>query len=81
MHLYSLTLQGSGAITHSIVGNFSGSKNQEIIVARGKTLELLIPDEKLLEKENTLKFHPILSIDVFGLIRSIVPFRLTGMSG
>ena len=44
MHLYNLTLQRATGITHSVHGNFSGSKLQEIIVSRGKTLELLRPD-------------------------------------
>ena len=53
-------------------GNFSGAKQQEIIVTRGKILELLRPDS------NTGKIHSILSIEVFGEARSLVPFRLTG---
>ena len=72
MHLYALTLQKSSCITAAIHGNFSGKKIQEVVVARGKTLELLRPDP------NTGKVVPLLSVEAFGIIRSIIPFRLTG---
>jgi splicing factor 3B subunit 3 len=52
-------------------GNFSGPKAQEIVVSRGKVLELLRPNE-------LGKMVTVYSIDVFGCIRSIVPFRITG---
>ena len=44
MHLYNLTLQPATAATHAIVGNFSGARQQELIVSRGSRLELLRPD-------------------------------------
>ena len=44
MHLYNLTLQKATKITHAIQGNFSGTKQQEIVVSRGKVLEILKPD-------------------------------------
>lgn len=72
MHLYALTLQKASCITTAIHGNFSGKKVQEIVVARGKILELLRPDP------NTGKVVPLLSVEAFGIIRSIIPFRLTG---
>jgi len=71
MYLYSLTLQRATAITHAIYGNFSAPKAQEIIVARGKVLELLRPTD-------SGKIQTVLSMDVFGVIRSLMPFRLTG---
>lgn len=74
MHLYALTLQKPSCVIQAVHGNFSGGKQQEIVVARGKILELLKPDP------NTGKLHSILNVDVFGLIRSVVPFRLTGAS-
>ena len=74
MHLYSLTLQKASCITQAIHGNFSGTKTQEVIVARGKTIEILRPDP------NTGKVHSVLSVDTFGLVRSIAPFRMTGSS-
>ncbi|ELT96001.1 hypothetical protein CAPTEDRAFT_155561 [Capitella teleta] len=74
MFLYNLTLQRATGITHAAHGNFSGTKQQEIIVSRGKVLELLRPDP------NTGKVHTLLTSEVFGVIRSLMPFRLTGGS-
>ncbi|CAG9837474.1 unnamed protein product [Diabrotica balteata] len=72
MFLYNLTLQRGTTISHAIHGNFSGSKIQEIVISRGKILELLRPDP------NTGKVHTLLTIEIFGIIRSLMPFRLTG---
>lgn len=72
MYLYNLTLQKASSITHAVHGNFSGAKYQEIAVGRGKVLELLRPDP------NSGKVQPVLSVEVFGVIRSLLPFRLTG---
>ena len=74
MFLYNLTLQRATGITHVIHGNFSGTKQQEIVVSRGKVLELMRPDP------NTGKVYPLLTSEVFGVIRSLMPFRLTGGS-
>ena len=72
MFLYNLTLQRATGITSAIHGNFSGTKQQEIVVSRGKILELLRPDP------NTGKVYTMLTVEVFGVIRSLMPFRLTG---
>ncbi|CAI8039876.1 Splicing factor 3B subunit 3 [Geodia barretti] len=72
MHLYALTLQKASCIYQAVHGNFSGTKQQEILVGRGKTLELLRADP------NTGKLHSVVSKEVCGLIRSIQPVRLTG---
>jgi splicing factor 3B subunit 3 len=72
MFLYNLTLQRATGITHAIHGNFSGTKTQEIVVSRGKILELLRPDA------NTGKVYVLLTVEVFAVIRSLMPFRLTG---
>lgn len=45
---------------------------QEILVSRGKSLELLRPDP------NTGKVHTLLTVEVFGIVRSLMAFRLTG---
>jgi splicing factor 3B subunit 3 len=74
MYLYNLTLQRATGIAQAIHGNFSGSKLQEIVVSRGKILELLKHDP------NTGKCYPLLSVEIFGMIRSLMPFRLTGGS-
>jgi len=72
MFLYNLTLQRATGITHAIHGNFSGTKQQEVVVSRGKILELLRPDP------NTGKVYVQLTVEVFGVIRALMPFRLTG---
>ncbi|KIL68220.1 hypothetical protein M378DRAFT_158762 [Amanita muscaria Koide BX008] len=72
MHLYNLTLQSPTAITHAIVGNFSGARQQELIVSHGTRLELLRPDIQ------TGKLSTVVATDVFGSIRSLAAFRLTG---
>ena len=72
MHLYNITLQPPTAITQAIVGNFSGARQQEIIVSRGTRLELLRPDA------STGKISTVITNDVFGSIRSLAAFRLTG---
>lgn len=72
MYLYNLTLQKATGITHAVHGNFSGSKQQEVLISRGKSLELVRPDS------NTGKVHTVLSTEVFGCIRSLMSFRLTG---
>ena len=72
MHLYNLTLQTATAVTQAIVGNFSGVRQQEIIVSHGLRLELLRVDAQ------TGKLSVALATDVFGSIRSLAAFRLTG---
>lgn len=74
MFLYNLTLQRATGITHAVHGNFAGTKQQEIAVSRGKILELLRPDP------NTGKVHTLLTVEIFGVIRSMIGFRLTGGS-
>jgi splicing factor 3B subunit 3 len=71
MHLYALTLQRPTAINLAAFGNFSGARAQEFVVSRGRYLELLRHDESgMLQSVNTT--------DVFGVIRSLRPFRLLG---
>ena len=74
MHLYALTLQKPSCVIQAVHGNFSGGKHQEVVVARGRILEILRPDS------NTGKLHSVHNVDLFGLIRSVIPFRLTGAS-
>ncbi|KAG8377236.1 hypothetical protein BUALT_Bualt08G0007300 [Buddleja alternifolia] len=71
MYLYSLTLQQATGIVCAINGSFSGGKSQEIVVARGKVLDLIRPDENG-------KLQSLLSVEIFGAIRSLAQFRLTG---
>lgn len=74
MFLYNLTLQRSTTITHAVHGSFSGTKSQEILISRGKSLELLRPDP------NTGKVYTLLTTEIFGVIRSLMSFRLSGGS-
>ena len=71
MHLLTLNLQRSSAINVAVYGNFSSPKNQEIVCAKGNSIELLRPDE-------TGKLVSICMTPVFAIIRSILPFRLAG---
>ncbi|KAL4078566.1 CPSF A subunit region-domain-containing protein [Scleroderma yunnanense] len=72
MHLYNLTLQPPTAAAQAVVGNFSGARAQEVIVSHGSRLELLRPDVQ------TGKLSTVITTDVFGSIRSLAAFRLTG---
>ncbi|KAL2181671.1 CPSF A subunit region-domain-containing protein [Thermothelomyces heterothallicus CBS 202.75] len=72
MFLYSLTIQPPTTITQALLGQFSGTREQQIIVASGSRLSLLQPDPRQ-GKVNTLLSH-----DVFGIIRAIASFRLAG---
>lgn len=78
MYLYNITLKESTAITHAVVGQFSGRREDykkgfyEIAVAKGKVLEILKPDE------STGRLMSLISVNVFGVIRSMAAFRLTG---
>ncbi|KAK4247731.1 CPSF A subunit region-domain-containing protein [Corynascus novoguineensis] len=72
MFLYSLTIQPPTTISQAVLGQFSGTREQQIITASGSRLSLLQPDPRQ-GKVNTLLSH-----DVFGIIRSIATFRLAG---
>lgn len=72
MFMYSLTLQPPTAITQAIVGQFAGTKEQQIITASGSRLTLHRPDP------SQGKIITTLSHDVFGIIRAIAAFRLAG---
>ncbi|KAK0646032.1 Pre-mRNA-splicing factor rse-1 [Cercophora newfieldiana] len=72
MFLYSLTIQPPTTITQALLGQFSGTKEQQIITASGSRLTLLQPDPR------QGKVNTILSHDIFGIIRAISSFRLAG---
>lgn len=72
MHLYQLRLQSSKTIGSIAVGNFSGTKQQEVIVSNGSDLELL--------DCTSGKIISILSTTVFGIVRGLAAFRLVGSS-
>lgn len=74
MHLYNLSIQPPSNVTASVIGQFSGTRQQEIILARGNRIELLRPDTQ------TGKVATVLAQDAFGIVRSLASFRLTGGS-
>lgn len=71
MHLLNLTLQPPSGINRAVYGNFSGPQAHEFVVARGNVLQLLRPDE-------AGKLETVISTEVFGAIRALHAFRLTG---
>ncbi|KAJ7186836.1 CPSF A subunit region-domain-containing protein [Mycena filopes] len=72
MHLYNLTLKPADAAIQVVVGNFSGSRDQEILVSHGTALEILRVDPQ------TGKLRSVSSTSVFASIRSIASVRLLG---
>ena len=74
MFMYSLTLQPPTSITQAILGQFAGTKEQQIVTASGSRLTIHRPDPQL------ANISTILSQDVFGIIRTLASFRLAGSS-
>ncbi|EER30005.1 Splicing factor 3B subunit 3, putative [Coccidioides posadasii C735 delta SOWgp] len=74
MFMYSLTIQPPTAITQAIIGQFSGVKEQQIVIASGSKLSIHEPDS------HQGKIRTLYSQDVFGIIRSLAAFRLAGSS-
>ena len=84
MHLYNLTLHKATAVQRVIYGsffrvsltssgNFSSPRIEEFVVSRGNIIELWRPDD-------AGNINVICSFEVYGLIRAMKPFRLSGMS-
>ncbi len=71
MHLYSLTLHQATAINYAARGSFSAPGHTELVVAKGKILALY-------RIEND-RIDLVYSEEVFGLIRSVMAFRVLGM--
>ena len=72
MFMYAFTIQPPSSITQAILGQFAGTKEQQIITASGSLLTIHRPDPQ------QGKISTILSHDVFGIIRTLAAFRLTG---
>jgi splicing factor 3B subunit 3 len=72
LFLYSLTIQPPTAITQAVLGQFAGTKEQQIVTASGSRLTINRPDPA------QGKISPIFSQDVFGIIRTLAAFRLAG---
>lgn len=74
MFMYSLTIQPPSAITQAVLGQFAGTKEQQIITASGSKLTIHRPDPA------QGKISPIFTQDCFGIIRTLAAFRLAGSS-
>jgi splicing factor 3B subunit 3 len=72
MFMYSLTIQPPTAVTQAILGQFAGTKEQQIVTASGSKLTIHRPDA------TQGKVTPLFSQDAFGIIRSLAAFRLAG---
>ena len=70
--MYSLTLHPPSYVSEAILGNFSDTKDQQIVAACGSRLTLYRPDPR------QGSISPVYSHDVFGIIRSLAAFRLPG---
>eukprot|EP00953_Heterococcus_sp_UTEX-ZZ885_P002142 1669-Heterococcus_DN1.PRE.3 len=73
MSFINLNLHRAGAINATAYGCFSGNKAQEIIVARGNSIELLRVDNSDMPKLVSIAVQP-----AFCVVRSLAAFRLTG---
>lgn len=71
MYLYNVTLQPPTCVQHVISGNFSSAKAKEFVVARERVLELFRVD-------GAKRLLSVSSQQIFGVVRAISPFRLTG---
>lgn len=74
MFMYSLTIQPPSAITQAVLGQFAGTKEQQIITASGSKLTIHRPDS------SQGKVVPLFTQDCFGIIRGLASFRLAGSS-
>ncbi|PKI83751.1 pre-mRNA-splicing factor rse1 [Malassezia vespertilionis] len=72
MHLYNLTLEAPTSVTAAAVGQLLGTRQQEIVLMRGSRIEMYKVDVE------TGKYTRMLAQNMFGNIRSIACFRLTG---
>ncbi|OAA62796.1 Cleavage/polyadenylation specificity factor, A subunit [Niveomyces insectorum RCEF 264] len=72
MFLYSLTIQPPTAITQAVVGQFSGTKEQQILTVSGSRLAIIRLDP-VSGRVTTLVSH-----DTFSIVRSAASFRLAG---
>lgn len=70
MVLYSLTIRPPTAITQAIVGQLSGTKEQQILAASGCRLTLLGLNAGL------GKISPLVTQDLFGIIDLLPRFAL-----
>lgn len=75
MQLYNLTLSNPSTVSCAALGQFSGTRTQELVLARGSShIALLRPDT------STGRIRTVLEQHTFGVIRCLSAFRLTGGS-
>lgn len=74
MFMYALTVQPPSSVTQAVLGQFAGTKEQQIVTASGSRLTLHRPDP------SQGKIFTVLTHDVFGIIRTLAAFRLAGSS-
>jgi splicing factor 3B subunit 3 len=72
MFMYAFSIQPPSAVTQAILGQFAGTKEQQIITASGSLLTMHRPDPQ------QGKISTVLTHDVFGIIRTLAAFRLAG---
>lgn len=72
MFLFDHPLHDSSLISHSCIGNFLGLKSQELLIAYHTRLALYRIDSD----SNILDL--ICSADTFGIVGTLIPFRLIG---
>jgi splicing factor 3B subunit 3 len=77
MQLHNVTLQSSSAVKQAVVGCFVGGKSQEIILAKHDTISLLRVEAA---SDESVRVTQLAEIPVFGVVRSIASFRVTGGS-
>ena len=73
MYLYSTTLAKAGAINQIVSGCFGSAETEQLVVAKGKIIELYEVEDA------TDSIRIICTQEMFGLVRSLMSFRLLGM--
>ena len=72
MAMYSLTIQQPSVITQAVLGQFAGTKEQQIVTASGSKLTIHRPDP------TQGKISAVFTQDCFGIVRKLAAFRLAG---
>jgi splicing factor 3B subunit 3 len=72
MHFYNLSLETTNSINCAIIGTFTGTKQELLLLARNQYLELYKIDK------NTGVLICLLQWPIFGIIRSMTRFRIPG---
>ena len=73
MYLYSTTLSKDGAINQIVSGCFASADTEQLVVAKGKLIEFYEFDD------SSDSLRVICTQEMFGLVRSLLSFRLLGM--